>query len=884
MSIIDPVEARSVFQTLNRTKIARLSTLLPLKAHLFLEVLPLLFQTNDPLLPGYISQATPVGIVDYQPTNAALDAAKTLNHTFHFKRHSLRHYPLRGLYLINDNGLLNYHGEIQFELWLIYTQLITEEELKLLQQKITAICDWVYSFFQIKLNSRVLNEARFSEDITPFDLDRFYLSGLLLAGLPPSWWTLPPAAQDDPLNISRPHDNNILDFGTLTSKGESAQSLLNRAFATIDKAMDSDLDSCLTLIFQSARLQQYPDSPWLSDALKRAIYTGVIDPMLLDTSSLRLNYISQHCDDETSYIAQQSFYTLSRERLSKTVSLAPFPWRRAFINQLYLAWQWPENISKLIDTRGSSHYRQSLSECHKVRLQITNAMKTVFLFAQQHKFNIEVAKQKLEKKFKIIFDSDLDAIGCLPVAFKPQNSEEHLYLARTSTNSNWQINDLPAKLSTQPLYQHQSLLNVLTWAVNNQLLTKSTPLQLFDQKQQVKMARVLDLIQQLLNSTIKTRSSKINSSHFDKPAEINRILLFANLEHQTINPLNQQGLDIASLQADPLNYANSKQSLLTSVEGLIHSSWGHCHHITYTGPTSLLTLLSTVIQWQPQRHPALKATCWCPSDNHGKKISHRIETLYSEIIAHYSNHPLSGDYLIAIADQFYRLQWQQGLVDILPLVKNTSLEQHLAQERDIFSASNVDPLLDKDGLLRLLLNQQMATRISLFLLSKNNSVTLYIIDDLGTLFKQHSTGLTVATLISHYQQFFSTINIITDIQFFHLIHSTQSGWKNSKITNFNFSSNKTLYLPVRVELNSAKENAHCSIHCGPKTFTGNADDPNLFKQVSDLVLSLRNTTSRYPLYINQLSFTDGQTYTTRHYIMLKQQIEIRLNKAENLSL
>jgi adenylate cyclase len=46
------------------------------------------------VLPGYISQATPIGIVDYQPNNRALDAAKTINHAFLYKRHSLHDYPL----------------------------------------------------------------------------------------------------------------------------------------------------------------------------------------------------------------------------------------------------------------------------------------------------------------------------------------------------------------------------------------------------------------------------------------------------------------------------------------------------------------------------------------------------------------------------------------------------------------------------------------------------------------------------------------------------------------------------------------------------------------------------------------------------------------------
>jgi adenylate cyclase len=53
---MDHVEALSTLQRLNRTRLDRLSTLLPIKAH-FLEVLPLLFQTNNAMLSGYTSES-----------------------------------------------------------------------------------------------------------------------------------------------------------------------------------------------------------------------------------------------------------------------------------------------------------------------------------------------------------------------------------------------------------------------------------------------------------------------------------------------------------------------------------------------------------------------------------------------------------------------------------------------------------------------------------------------------------------------------------------------------------------------------------------------------------------------------------------------------------
>lgn len=256
----------------------------------------------------------------------------------------------------------------------------------------------------IKLNGRLLNQVSLSDKITTSDLDRFYSNGLELAGLLPSWWTTPPTDQAEPINTLQSSPvlhNDALDFGTLTSREDSAKIRLTHALKTIDIAMDSALEACLSLIFQKIQLQQYPNFSWMSDQLKRAIYTGVTDPMLLDSNYLKLSYINTVCtDSDTLFIAQQSFYIQCRERLTKTVNLALYPWRRTFIKALYQRWQWPPNTVEMIDKRVSSHYRQSLREYQDVRLQITSALQAAFLFAQQHVFNIEKDRQKLEKNSK----------------------------------------------------------------------------------------------------------------------------------------------------------------------------------------------------------------------------------------------------------------------------------------------------------------------------------------------------------------------------------------------------------------------------------------------------------------------------------------------------
>jgi adenylate cyclase class 1 len=66
--------------------------------------------------------------------------------------------------------------------------------------------------------------------------------------------------------------------------------------------------------------------------------------------------------------------------------------------------------------------------------------------------------------------------------------------------------------------------------------------------------------------------------------------------------------------------------------------------------------------------------------------------------------------------------------------------------------------------------------------------------------------------------------------------------------------------------------------CGKKGFEGRADDITLFAQVHQLIHSLRQNNQTYPLYINQLQFTDNHTYPTAIYIQQKNRLEQLFNQ------
>ena len=70
------------FQALNRDRLERTRNSLRGKQMGFLDLLPLIFHVNHPLLPGYVSKETPAGISDYSPSARAVKVATKMSKSF----------------------------------------------------------------------------------------------------------------------------------------------------------------------------------------------------------------------------------------------------------------------------------------------------------------------------------------------------------------------------------------------------------------------------------------------------------------------------------------------------------------------------------------------------------------------------------------------------------------------------------------------------------------------------------------------------------------------------------------------------------------------------------------------------------------------------------
>lgn len=78
---------RKRFMTINQTRLRRVLQALSARQYNVLRLIPLLFDVNHPLLPGYVSRQTPYGLAGYSPDQEVLQGAQALTRSYSYRRH-----------------------------------------------------------------------------------------------------------------------------------------------------------------------------------------------------------------------------------------------------------------------------------------------------------------------------------------------------------------------------------------------------------------------------------------------------------------------------------------------------------------------------------------------------------------------------------------------------------------------------------------------------------------------------------------------------------------------------------------------------------------------------------------------------------------------------
>lgn len=198
-------QLRARFLKLNEGRLGRAMEGLSPRQQLVLNLLPLFFHVNHPLLPGYVSGGTPAGLSNYEPDTPTLNEAQRLTRSFSYKaRPSNAPRPIHGLFLMGSLGTLAQADQSDMDVWVCHAPNLGENELAELRKKCLLLEAWAASqgaeahFFLID-PSRFIRGDRdtqlSSDDCGTTQhyllLDEFYRTAIWLAGRTPLWWLVP---------------------------------------------------------------------------------------------------------------------------------------------------------------------------------------------------------------------------------------------------------------------------------------------------------------------------------------------------------------------------------------------------------------------------------------------------------------------------------------------------------------------------------------------------------------------------------------------------------------------------------------------------------------------------------------------------------------------
>lgn len=695
----DRAQSLRLFQAHNRLQLNRLIALAPHPQPLFFQLLPLILHGNFKLLPGFVSEDCPAGIIDYQPETASLRAASSVDRNFQFRRKALRRYALRGVYLLNNFNGLSYPQPPAFNLWLMHNAYLPADAIKTLQTKLQAITDWATQL-GIQLNSLLVSEAdvRLQADIRQ-NLTHFYSHGLVIAGSLPLWWLIASDEHADyPKIADRLMAQHQLSHDSLLDSGAPAQphaaQLLDKLLLSWQAAFAGNARQDLDLLFDWQQCQQYPQTIDLSLLLKQQLETGETDSTALASAHLQLLALPPLLNNDALQRARQSLYLQTQERLSYKVLHPAHPWRRQFISAKVADWQWSPQQLRGLDQPLTLGLRELLKQPAQRWQWLGSILDSARQFARQQSLP-EDALNAARKRLALKQQPPADVIVQLGLSVFTDTGLEQLNLNRLSDKSLWQLSDLPPDNGPQhALYANKSLLNVLAFAIINGLLSRSSWLRVNDPQPQLASQHILELSQLLLRSSLAEPLPPASCEALKQPATVRKIILLTNLQPAPLDHLQQQGLQLSSKQNDPLSFSFAENNLVHNLDLLLLSSWGQWHQLHFAGTDAVINMLASILRWQPEPALAADMLCWCPTPIFSQAISQRLQLLLSDIITFQNNCAENGRYLLRSGRQFWQLQWQDSQIES-QAVSQTPKNWLEAHENTI--ASRVDPALDKPG-------------------------------------------------------------------------------------------------------------------------------------------------------------------------------------------
>lgn len=916
ISIKDLQTIKHRFKRLNQLREQRAQEFLQPRQRVFLDVLPLLFHYNFPMLPGFISSTTPAGIPEYTPSTQAIAAAKQLAKNFSYTRPTLQTFPIEGLFLMGSVGSIAFSKTSDMDIWLCHQSNVSADAINELQKKATAIENWANSL-NLEVHFFLMDSEQFRlGENTPISkessgqtqhyllLEEFYRTAIYIAGKSPAWWLVPPHEE---LNytayVKHLIDNlfipahELIDFGGFDAV--PVEEFTSATLWHLYKALHSPHKSLLKLILMECYASEYPETEWLCQYIKKAVYQGnfmdaELDPYLLIYKKADDYLQNAHSQGRLALI-RECFYLKVMGSSNNTMDSHTRTAREHYMQAIARQYHWPETtIDSLAHLRLWDIKKASLE--HGVILdQLIHCYRIIMSFARKYLSPNQGGSDDMKvigRKLHSSLDKKPGKIEIITTRSEVHAKENTLSIVENcfsgDTDPGWALYLKNVQMSNtvgiEPIKKSGTLIEILCWLVINELYHKHLQLQFSSYS--------LKMTHEELHLTL----AEINlffTQHFnyDPPLEIYQTI---NTQLKSLIIINMgsvdNGLYVMSARSDAFSYGMSHECLIENVSRVSLSSWGEITTSQNEGLAGLFNCLTDIFNSnkKPLSLSDLKLVCHTPA--RAKAINLRIESIFNTLLRLFAKPHAnrSPRYILLGGTSFYVFQANGKTLSWKELSTKKLLLTELAHTQQQFSTIHFDQGVLENTPIRLIYSLNRSQIIQLFYYEGKADTTVYIVDEKGSLYIQQHSEANPEHVLKQYSVFLESIlnrslfDELLNIEYYEIKKSSANAFSCTPVELTAAASSQELSLRITGE--DKQNRIIYTIYCNEKEFSSLDHGNKVFYVVYQHILQFRSGKMNYPIHITDIDLpfsafriNSPDQLQTLHYLNYKQKIEDKFN-------
>ncbi|SDY64996.1 class I adenylate cyclase [Pseudomonas sp. NFIX28] len=924
-------QLRARFLKLNEGRLGRAMEGLSPRQQLVLNLLPLFFHVNHPLLPGYVSGATPAGLSNYEPDTPTLNEAQRLTRSFSYKaRPSNAPRPIHGLFLMGSLGTLAQADQSDMDVWVCHAPDLGENELAELRKKCLLLETWAAGqgaeahFFLIDPSRFVRGDrdTQLSSDDCGTTqhyllLDEFYRTAIWLAGRTPLWWLVP--VYEEARYQEYTHtllskrfiraDEN-LDLGHLAHipPGEFIGAGLWQLF----KGIESPYKSVLKLLLTEVYASEHPRVECLSLRFKQAVFANRLDLDELDPYIVVYRRIEEYLkargEPERLELVRRSLYLKVNRKLTGHNGARNPGWQRSLLERLAHEWGWDQRQLAMLDSRSQWKVRQVSAERRALVNELNYSYRFLTQFARTEQTLGLINKRDLNvlgRRLYAAFERKAGKIEFINPGIAPDLAEDTLTLVQSPNKKepgqthwglyNGSLNALEWE-HFAPIKRSRELLELLTWCHRNGVIDSSTRLALHpgsSDLSEFELFNLLGSLQQTIALPLGTVSEE-RLLHTSVPSEV---LILVNVGRDPLKHHRDLNILMTTERTDSLSYAGVRENLVLTLDQVTLTSWNEVLVGRYDGTHALLDCLRDYLNSLPRglEQPRLRVRCFC--HNRAQFIAQRVEELF-DMAQNLLLSQLNHRYLIQVQQHYHVLELVPGQVNHVALASLPALIDYLGEEQSSYSPLHLDPMALEEHDLALILPMGQPDCIQVFYRVVEAQAELYVLDEFDALWQQRLPYHDEQSLLVPLQRFLQSILyrrdaqlpmdaaqalVPLDILYYQILPS--GGTRARRVEPRPMPqtpANKPFYDVQGIIGKAAPGQVQVTLYCNQREFSELEHGNQLFAAVAQEIVGQRHATERYRCYITDLDLSGllGDHHGSSNlYLRYKADLERALNDA-----